>query len=344
MTATVPRMRLPRLCVLLLLCACREPSAPVKVAPAPAPPPAPRGPAPLPEKLGLRFLPVEEEDGGLQWLASSPIRCSAGEHDLVRCLTITPLASDPRLQPDGGIAALGVVAANAETAHRSARSASVAGSPPRRSARGSGRSTGCRRCWWCRPRTQPSASATSSSRVTETASCDNPVRPGDGCAVTLFPSEAAAEAMRAGELSCTARRVATPAASPSSAWARPARGTLALTVDAGVQPLPCLLRVRGPTAAGRGRALRLELQRLRVGQARGRPRGARRRVPLLVPPSAFGQAPVGREPRAHFAVRKPSALSNSAVSTAPPAAPRTVLCESATKRQSNTASGAAGRC
>ncbi len=57
------------------------------------------------------------------------------------------------------------------------------------------------------------------------------------------------------------------------------------------------------------------------GYAKGRPRGNHGSRP---------RAP-GSGPR-YFAWMNPSAVSSSAVSTAPPAAPRTVLCESETNR------------
>lgn len=291
----VPSMRLPRLCVLLLLSACREPSAPAKAPPAPVAQPLPHGQSPLPQKLGLQFLPMEEEDGGLQWLASSPIRCSAGEHDLVRCLTITPLASDGRLQPDGGIASVGVVAADADTAHRlcAQRFGGRLPTPAQRARLGALHGLSSLLV------VQTSSPAERFRYLelpewTEEGSCDNPVRPGEGCAVTLFPSDSAAEAMRAGELSCTARRVVDSSGYSVIDLGEACPRELGLAMDAGVQTLPCLLRVRGPTAADPAVLYALScsaFEAVRPAADLEVRAGAYR---CLVPPTAFGQAPTAR--------------------------------------------------
>ncbi len=279
------------LCVMLVLSACREPSAPTKAAPA-LPAPVPRAPAPLPEKLGIRFLPMEEEDGGLQWLASAPIRCSAGEHDLVRCLTITPLTSDPRLQPEGGIAPLGVVAADADTAHRlcAQRFGGRLPTPAQRARLGAlyGLSS------LLVVQTSNQAERFRYLELpewTEVGSCDNPVRPGEDCAVSPFPSEAGAESMRTGELSCTARRVEDASGFSVIGLGEACPRQLALTVDAGVQTLPCLLRVRGPTAADAAALYALSCSAFEAARPAADLEVRAGAYRCLVPPMAFGQAP-----------------------------------------------------
>lgn len=289
----------PRSClgVVLLFVACREPSSAPQAPPPRAPPPGPsaRG-ATLPEKLGLTFLPLKEEDGGLNWVAASPIRCAAGEHDLVRCLTITPLSTDARAHPgDGGIPGCGVVVANAETAHRlcAQRFGGRLPTPAERARLGAVHGLASLLV----VQTDNPAERFRYLQLpewTEEGSCDNPVRPGEDCRVSVFPSDSAAEAMRSGELRCTASRVADSTGFSVIDLGEACPREAGLGVDAGVQTLPCLLRMRGPTAADAPVLYGLSclaFEEIRPAAELEVRVGAYR---CLVPPLAFGQAPTAR--------------------------------------------------
>jgi hypothetical protein len=124
--------------------------------------------------------------------------------------------------------------------------------------------------------------------------CDNPVRPGDGCRVALFPPEAAAEAMRSGELSCTAQRVVDTTGFSVVGLGEACPRLAEFPLDAGSQTLPCLLRLPRPTATDADPLYSLTcsaFEAVRPAPELETRAGAYR---CLIPPMAFGQAPVAR--------------------------------------------------
>jgi hypothetical protein len=295
----VPVTSRPRLwticCAALLAGGCPSPGKPPAAS---SPPEAPRPSARaavLPEKLGLRFLPVEEEDGGVQWLASSPIRCSAGEHDLVRCLTVTPITSDPRVNVDGGIPSAGVVAAEADTAHRlcAQRFGGRLPTPAERAAQGARHGLAALLV----VQTENPAERFLFLELPEwtaEGTCDNPVRPGTGCTVSAFPPGATADAMRTGELSCTARRATSTEGFSVVGLGEACPSATRLEVGAAPQTLPCLVKVRGPTAADAPVLYALGCSALEAVKPPVSLEVRSAAYRCLVPPMAFGKAPLGR--------------------------------------------------